>query len=61
MAKYGLWHEEDKKWLTLADLQVPCPRAVAIYATKEDAQFDIEHRVAKKDKKLVSIHIWDLI
>lgn len=55
MELYGLWHTQEKRFLTLFDLQRPCPMAIALYDSEENAQYDINHRVAPKDKEFIKI------
>ncbi len=57
MDTYALWHSKERRYLTLADLQTPCPWTVALYCRTEDAEYDIKYRVAPKDKPFVTIEM----
>jgi len=56
MKQFALWHTKEKRWITLFDLQRPCPKAAAIYSSEEDARFDIENRLEPKSQPFVEIH-----
>lgn len=55
MELYALWHTQEKRFLTLFDLQRPCPMAIALYDSEDNAQIDIVARVAPKDREFIKI------
>ncbi len=56
MKQFALWHTKEKRYLTMFDLQRPCPRTAAIYSDAKDAQQDIDDRVEPKSQPFIEIH-----